>query len=172
MLAFAVSAADDVSMVRTAEAAVGRMTETDTHGAPWSSYRRAGRAAGCDTQLALRLAEGAEGSDVPGYQRSGAALTRALVAWQDGHTEAAHRFLEDALALVAPQRVRFFFVDNHDQPCRDSAAAAGSRDLTAREREVLTHLRTPMTSVEIAQALSMSVNTFKTHCKSIYRKLG
>ena len=44
--------------------------------------------------------------------------------------------------------------------------------LTDREREVLAYMRSVMTAAEIAEALYISVNTVKTHERSIYRKLG
>jgi len=45
-------------------------------------------------------------------------------------------------------------------------------DLTARERDVLACLRSPMTAEEIAGSLFVSVNTVKTHQRAVYRKLG
>jgi LuxR family maltose regulon positive regulatory protein len=44
--------------------------------------------------------------------------------------------------------------------------------LTERERAVLEYLPTMMSNSEIAQQLLVSVNTVKTHLKSVYRKLG
>ena len=44
--------------------------------------------------------------------------------------------------------------------------------LTERELEVLTHLPTLMSNVEIAAGLHLSVNTVKSHLKAVYRKLG
>mgnify|MGYP003738685707 CR=1 FL=1 len=44
--------------------------------------------------------------------------------------------------------------------------------LSPREQEVLAHLRTDMTTAEIADALFVSVNTVKTQLRSAYRKLG
>ena len=44
--------------------------------------------------------------------------------------------------------------------------------LTDREVEVLQHLPTMMSNLDIAQALHLSVNTVKTHLKSVYRKVG
>jgi LuxR family maltose regulon positive regulatory protein len=43
--------------------------------------------------------------------------------------------------------------------------------LTERELEVLKLLRTELTGPEIAQELSVSLNTIRTHTKSIYSKL-
>ncbi|WP_261560169.1 response regulator transcription factor, partial [Frankia tisae] len=48
--------------------------------------------------------------------------------------------------------------------------AAGDR-LSDRELAVLSYLPTMLTTAEIAAELYVSVNTVKTHLKSIYRKL-
>ena len=55
-----------------------------------------------------------------------------------------------------------------EQPKAVSSASA----LTPRELEVLAHLRTAMTSQEIADWMGVSLNTLKTHQRSIYRKLA
>ncbi|WP_338693889.1 LuxR C-terminal-related transcriptional regulator [Streptomyces sp. Q6] len=44
--------------------------------------------------------------------------------------------------------------------------------LSARERDVLNRLAQMMTTEEIAEELYLSVNTVKTHLKSVYRKLA
>lgn len=44
--------------------------------------------------------------------------------------------------------------------------------LTDRELAVLRHLPTPMSQRDIASALYVSLNTVKTHCRAVYRKLG
>ncbi|WP_285902628.1 helix-turn-helix transcriptional regulator [Frankia sp. AiPs1] len=48
--------------------------------------------------------------------------------------------------------------------------AAGDR-LSDRELAVLSYLPTMLTTAEIAAELYVSVNTVKTHLKSVYRKL-
>ena len=50
--------------------------------------------------------------------------------------------------------------------------AAGGSMLTSREIDVLRLLSSRLTSHEIAQALFISMNTLKSHLKSIYLKLG
>ncbi|WP_040492671.1 helix-turn-helix transcriptional regulator [Ilumatobacter nonamiensis] len=45
-------------------------------------------------------------------------------------------------------------------------------DLTDRELAVLRYLPSPMSQREIANELYVSLNTVKTHCKAVYRKLG
>ena len=47
-----------------------------------------------------------------------------------------------------------------------------TQDLTDREREVLQHVSSMLTTAEIASELCISVNTAKTHLRSIYQKLG
>ena len=49
-------------------------------------------------------------------------------------------------------------------PLRDS-------DLSAREQGVLRYLQTRLTTREIAGELFISMNTLKSHLKSVYRKL-
>ena len=49
---------------------------------------------------------------------------------------------------------------------------AGSRELTARELEVLSYLPTHLSIREIATALYVSPNTVKSHAQHVYRKLG
>jgi LuxR family maltose regulon positive regulatory protein len=44
--------------------------------------------------------------------------------------------------------------------------------LSERELEVLQYLPTMLTAGEIAENLTISVNTVKAHMRSIYRKLG
>ncbi|WP_409061774.1 LuxR C-terminal-related transcriptional regulator [Streptomyces sp. SYP-A7185] len=56
-----------------------------------------------------------------------------------------------------------------EPPARPSAPA---ERLSARERDVLDRLAQMMTTEEIAQELYLSVNTVKTHLKSVYRKLS
>jgi DNA-binding NarL/FixJ family response regulator len=46
------------------------------------------------------------------------------------------------------------------------------RDLTPREREVLQLLLAGLTNEEIAEKLSLSIETVKTHRRNIYRKLS
>ena len=69
-------------------------------------------------------------------------------------------------------------------PCQDqlpaplNASAPGQpaivvvEQLTEREREVLRHLSDMLNTAEVASEMYISVNTVKTHLKSIYRKLA
>ena len=65
----------------------------------------------------------------------------------------------------------------HDQlpaPVRAQAKAAVLvvEPLTEREREVLRHVAGMLNTAEVASEMYISVNTVKTHLKSIYRKLA
>jgi LuxR family maltose regulon positive regulatory protein len=51
-------------------------------------------------------------------------------------------------------------------------AALDSAALTEAELEVVRQLRSPRSQRAIADELSVSINTVKTHTSSIYRKLG
>ena len=56
-------------------------------------------------------------------------------------------------------------------PRRRKAAFPGT-DLSQRQREVLVHLSIGKTNAEIGQALHLSVETVRTHVKSILNRLG
>jgi len=58
--------------------------------------------------------------------------------------------------------------DGRRQPSRNGR---GADRLSERELAVLSYLPTMLTTAEIAAELYVSVNTVKTHLKSIYRKL-
>jgi LuxR family transcriptional regulator, maltose regulon positive regulatory protein len=66
------------------------------------------------------------------------------------------------------QGLAFELVDR----ARTSPAPAYVEPLTERETSVLCHLPTLMSNHEIADVMHVSVNTVKTHLKSLYRKLG
>jgi LuxR family transcriptional regulator, maltose regulon positive regulatory protein len=57
-------------------------------------------------------------------------------------------------------------------PPPDAAAPLIVERLSEREREVLRHLAGMLSTAEIATEMYISVNTVKTHLKSIYRKLA
>ena len=52
------------------------------------------------------------------------------------------------------------------------ASRVGEQALSAKELEVLNHLAELLTTEEIAAAMYISVNTVKTHIRSILRKLA
>ena len=66
-----------------------------------------------------------------------------------------------------------------DRPVRGAGAAPGParpappvQDLSEREREVLVHLAEMLSTTEIAATMFISVNTVRTHIRSILRKLS
>jgi LuxR family maltose regulon positive regulatory protein len=114
--------------------------------------------AAASLQSALDLAEPEE------HRRiflDGGAPGRALVAryrdWIDGSWP-----LLDELALAALDPT----------PAAVSATPVLVEALSERERAVLRYLPTMLTFVEIGSELYISVNTTKSHVRSIYRKLG
>ncbi len=60
----------------------------------------------------------------------------------------------------------------HGIPQAGRRPAVGLEQLTGREMAVLRYLPTHMTQRDIAAELFVSLNTVKTHCSAIYRKLG
>lgn len=56
------------------------------------------------------------------------------------------------------------YLDHHPQPLLDDS-------LTLREREILTFIAQGLSNREIAEALTLSLNTVKTHRLHIYQKL-
>ncbi|MER7181054.1 helix-turn-helix transcriptional regulator, partial [Streptomyces hyaluromycini] len=122
-----------------------------------------------------------------------ATLVRARAATEAGDTGTARKLLARALLEARRDRLRRPFLDAGpgirrllDTPPLHGLAAgwlygdgpgADSppllvEELSGREREVLGRLAQMMSTQEIAADLYVSVNTVKTHLKSIYRKLG
>jgi LuxR family maltose regulon positive regulatory protein len=131
--------------------------------------------------------------------RVGALVTAAIAARRLGQAEAATSWLTDALNLAEPQGMYRPFLDGGAavrsaltvliRPASQAAAfavrvlqrfervpsgqaAATSVPLTSSELAVLRFLPSHMTNQEIADALFLSINTVKTHLRSVYRKLG
>lgn len=118
--------------------------------------------------------------------------TMALIRRQSGEGDEAHRLIEQALDEAAEDSVKRPFADaeldmrqlladhlswgtKHEQfivECLAPTEESGPMDaLSEREQAVFSFLRTTRTVQEIADALGVSVNTVKTHQRSIYRKL-
>jgi LuxR family transcriptional regulator, maltose regulon positive regulatory protein len=57
-------------------------------------------------------------------------------------------------------------------PAPSTSPSALVDDLSPRERDVLRLLRSDLGGPEIADELLVSLNTFRTHTKNIYAKLG
>lgn len=135
----------------------------------------------------------------PPYVEASGALTEALIAHAAGDSAAAHERLEYALRCSETESVLRPFVERrpdllpllvqhsawgtehdvfiaavlaHHPPEHVKRREHASWTLSEREREVLIYMRSMLTVAEIADSLFVSVNTLKTHQRSIYRKLG
>jgi LuxR family maltose regulon positive regulatory protein len=126
----------------------------------------------------------------------GAELTLGRLAYADGDVPAATQALQRALEHGRPEQLRRPFAEagtwvrqvlqQHPELAAQHgwlAAAPGAppleagrapviEPLTDREVDVLRRLAQALSTEDIASALYLSVNTVKTHLKSIYRKLG
>ena len=74
--------------------------------------------------------------------------------------------------LVEHARVHLGRVEARHGRAERPSVAGQVEDLTERELSVLRYLPSTLSQREIAAELYVSVNTVKTHSKSIYRKLG
>ena len=132
----------------------------------------------------------------PTYIRAAALALNALVQRRRGQGESAARLLERSLDLAEPlgiaqpydpslpgmrRMLEAHLEEGTEHPryvagllASDAAAetATAAARLSPREREILGYLRSTLTNAEIASALHVSINTLKTHQRSIYRKLG
>ncbi|MFE4197946.1 LuxR C-terminal-related transcriptional regulator [Paenarthrobacter sp. NPDC056912] len=147
---------------------------------------------------ALRCTESLPERQRNAYIGTSMALTESLIAAKSGDMTTAHERIEHAISLAEPQCVLRPFAERHDDlsgllvqhavwgTAHEAFVAArmtpSTHDdsmttflywsLTERELEVLTYMRSMMTAADIGSALFISVNTVKTHQRSIYRKLG
>jgi LuxR family maltose regulon positive regulatory protein len=144
-------------------------------------------------------ADAAPARDVRG--RVDTAVLDTLLAAAVGDEDQATHHIEDALAAATPWSLRRPFliepgplrpllerrIENGSaapefaldllERMSDVCPAAAARrtpvdPLTERERTVLRYLASTLSTGEIASELYLSVNTVKTHQRSIYRKLG
>ncbi|MFI2645333.1 LuxR C-terminal-related transcriptional regulator [Streptomyces sp. NPDC018610] len=191
-----------VSAVRLGEgdpdAAVEALREAaDGHPAGAVGEARARLAAG-DRRAALAMLDMAVADRRAGPAvRVRAALVRARAAYGEGDDAATRRLLADALRGARRDRLRRPFreagpwiepflassalrclavgwlVPDGQGPAPEAAAEPVMTErLSGREHDVLTRLAQVMSTDEIAADLYVSVNTVKTHLKSVYRKLG
>lgn len=106
-----------------------------------------------------------------------ALASAADVAFECDHDE-AERFLVEARRIVdrcadpgIAGRYLARVEARHGRAARPSTDGL-VEDLTERELSVLRYLPSKLSQREIAGELYVSLNTVKTHCKAIYRKLG
>jgi LuxR family maltose regulon positive regulatory protein len=164
-----------------------------------SRGERAGRSLQDAIGLLGRLLQAAEEGDRTGSAIEILVL-QALVEQSRGDTPAALAPLERALALAEPEGYVRVFVDEGPPMAALLEAAAKGRialdyarrilaafgqaevrapveqvliePLSERELDVLRLLGTHLNGPDIARELVVSVNTMRTHTKSIYAKLG
>jgi|GEM_PF-416009 len=154
---------------------------------------------GGEVAAAQRCAESLTDRRRNSYIDTCLSLTEALLALEMGDSAVAHERLEHAVRRAEAESVLRPFAERRAELAdllvqhavwgtahESFIAALMARDaqgdgrlrthsywsLTHREREVLAYMRSIMTAAEIAEALYISVNTVKTHERSIYRKLG
>ncbi len=141
-----------------------------------------------------------QGGTVTLHEHVSALVTAAIARRRLGHAEQATENLACALALAEPLGMFRPFLDGGPaarsvltvliRPASQAAAFAArvlrrfdaanaapagqpaSAPLTSSELAVLRLLPSHMTNQEIAEALFLSINTVKTHLRSVYRKLG
>jgi LuxR family transcriptional regulator, maltose regulon positive regulatory protein len=135
-----------------------------------------GRAAEEGARAALRLAGAAGLLEHP--ECAVAHLTLGRVLLEDGRVEEAAAQVERGEELAArvayePRAVAAAEA-RHQLAERTAAGRSGALDatLTRQERAVLRLLPSSLAAREIAGELCLSVNTVKTHTRSLYRKLG
>ena len=74
--------------------------------------------------------------------------------------------------LLAPALRRDQLPAPRDAPAPDHPAIVAVEPLTEREREVLRHVSDMLNTAEVASEMYISINTVKSHLKSIFRKLA
>lgn len=156
-------------------------------------YRRLGQ-----HDRAISLLRGLSRPEMVSYIYVSTQFTTAALAWEREDRAAAHKALERSVKVAAAEGITAPFVEldeiGRELLVQHSAwgteyegfvaarVATGansirrsdliSTPLSAREREVFSYLGTTMTAEEIAAELHVSVNTVRSHQRSIYRKLG
>src|SRR5215467_3539422 len=107
------------------------------------------------------------------YRLVGQLLAQHGITLSTGSLELLSRRTEGWAAGV---HLATLYVDAHPCPAPprvpDPIAMPQVEPLTEREREVLHHYSCPLSVAEVASELCISVNTVKSHLKSIYRKLA
>ncbi|MEE4419297.1 LuxR C-terminal-related transcriptional regulator [Streptomyces bugieae] len=176
-------------------AAVAAVHDVPADGpAPLIALAGAHLVAGHPDRVRRLLARAGGSADLSLPDRVALQLVRAHAAVLADDRTTARRLLGDALDAARPERLRRPFTDagpwlrhllggidgTTTAPARGAwLAARGGADLpgpvqslSGREREVLGCVQRMMTADEIADELRLSVNTVKTHLRSVYRKLG
>jgi LuxR family transcriptional regulator, maltose regulon positive regulatory protein len=123
------------------------------------AYRALGQTEESRTAFGRALALG-EGESIRRPLLDAGPSLRELLSDHLRHSASHRWFASDLLSAL------------NGNDARGSAPAELLEPLTARETDVLRYLPTMMSNADIAGELFVSVNTIKSHVKSIYRKLG
>lgn len=107
------------------------------------------------------------------------AVVYQCVRWSERLAEREERALSEleraakALRLIGSTAACLAIAPDNPQVARPDAEGAIRRDafLTVREREILDHVADGATNRVVAQRLSLSEDTVKTHMRSVLRKL-
>lgn len=170
-------------------------------GAPRSQLLRC-RVVNGNGQVPAEVTDLVPDADRPIVETVEAWINEASVKMRHGQTGDAYEALKHALRLAQPERLRRPFLDASPKLIRvlkvepDLATSAAwlrpqvrpnvlptaaavpdgpallTQPLTERELEVLRHLSDMLTTEEIGAAMFVSVNTVRTHVRSILQKLG
>ena len=99
-----------------------------------------------------------------GYLLKGTPAARLVEAIREVHSGGS---------IIQPQLARRLLRRFKPPPAADAAteAAAGTRSLSPREREILKLLARGLSNADVARALSVSRATVRTHLEHIYEKL-
>jgi LuxR family maltose regulon positive regulatory protein len=84
----------------------------------------------------------------------------------------AQRVVDDCSDPGIAGRMVARVASRHGQTTRPTTQVGIAEELTNRELAVLRYLPSPMSQRDIANVLFVSLNTVKTHCRAIYRKLA
>ncbi|MEU9118849.1 LuxR C-terminal-related transcriptional regulator [Streptomyces sp. NPDC048506] len=175
------------------EAAVRGLEAAGPGGPSWTVALALAQLAAGHRDRALRLVATVEdGTGLSLPDRLRLRLLRVHTALLAGDRAAAHALLAQALDAAAPERLRRPFAEAgpwlwhllrppDGPPSAPRWLTGGSPEppagpvlvepLSARERQVLACVARMMSNEEIAAELRLSVNTVKTHLRSVYRKL-
>jgi LuxR family transcriptional regulator, maltose regulon positive regulatory protein len=139
-------------------------TDLDSLIQAWLLHAVASHALDAPDQVAASLGHALDLAEPEEHRRvflDAGVAGRALLARYRDWIDASWPFLDElALASLDPA------------PAVKSPMPVLIETLSERERAVLRYLPTMLTFIEIGSELSISVNTTKSHVRSIYRKLG
>ncbi len=101
------------------------------------------------------------------------AMEAGAVGYVDQRSAGAQSLVEAIAAVVRGERVvPSDFLSSLFQPREDRGRQSALRDLSAREREVLSCIAGGADNLQIARHLRISERTVKAHVSSLYRKLA